>query len=464
MAYSLNGSNAKIDFSIGNLVGVDGGPISVASLIKLGDATNGALAHIVNSAGSAGVFFLETFGTLNYGINSIARSVSSANLSTLGLVGNWAVLGASHVDISGAPTGHYGLLGSPLTHFTASGSLTDVSAGSAADSTFKIRVGQFLNSGSEFINGEFAVDAIWKRVLTNAEWDSLSTGNYATWQALSPDWMVEYTGIGTRTDATGGGGNELSRTGSPAISLTSDPAGFFGASGVTSSDSATLIEGTPSIATASSDSSTLTESERISVVSGDSFALTESMPAFTVKITEAFSLVEGAMSVSIKDADAFTFSDATFSAAVQEADSFGLTDTTTPRLGVTDSDSSLLTETQRGSVSASDSFTLDDTGTVRISLGVVDQFLLVDELERIGVLSTDAFILSDAVFSGKGMVAGVDTFALIEHEDVDGLPQETLAPTVPITIRLSSPSLVIKFGTPHLVITLRTPQMRIELE
>jgi hypothetical protein len=496
MAYSLNGNNAKIDFSIGNLVGVDGGPISVASLVKLGDASNGALAHIVNSSGAAGVLFVETFGTLNYGVNTIARPISSANLSSLGVIGNWAVLGASKVDVSGNPTGHYGVLGSALTHFTATASLTDVGVGSAADSTFKIRIGQFLNSASEFINGEFAVDAIWKRVLSNAEWDSLSTGDYTTWQALNPDWMVEYTGIGSRSDATGGGGNELSRTGTPAISLVADPAGFFGSGGPTSTDSATLsdgiyslatheiesitlsdstftlstsntdsatlVEGTPSVATTSTDLATLTESERISVVSTDGFSLGEGTPAFTVKISEAFSLTEATPSLSTRDGDTFMLSDATSSAAVKEFDSFTFTDTLL-KLNVTDSDSALLSEAQRGSVTASDSFMLDDTAPVRVSLGVVDQFTLISELEHMGIISTDAFILSDAVFTGKGAVTGSDLFALIEHEHVDGIPQDS-TPSVPITIRLSSPSIVVKFGTPRLVISLTAPGMRIELE
>lgn len=497
MAYSLNGNNAKIDFSIGSLIGEDGGPVSVAVLVKLGDAANGALVHLINSSGAAGVLFLETFGVMTFGINTIAKNISSANLSTLGLVGGWVVLGGAHVDVSGNPTGHYGALGGALTHFTATTSLTDVGGGSAADSTFKVRLGQFLNSSSEYINGEYAVAAIWKRVLSNAEWDSLSTGDYTTWQGLTPDWMVEFTGIGSRTDATGGGGNELSRTGSPAISLTADPVGFFGGSGITSSDSwtlsdgtyslstrdvdsstlsegtpslatsstdaSTLVEGTPSVTTSGTDSFTLTETQTISVVSTDTFTLTETLTALNVKITETFTLVEGAMSVSTKDTDAFTFSDATSSAAVKEADSFTLSDGVL-KMSVTDSDSALLSEAQRGSVSMSDSFMLDDTAPVRVSLGVVDQFTLASELERMGVLSTDAFILSDAIFTGKGMVAGQDIFALIEHEHVDGDDEEEPTPSTPITIRLSSPSLVIKFGTPHLVITLTTPQMRIALE
>lgn len=465
MAYLLNGNNARIDFSIGNLVGEDGGPVSVATLVKLGDASNGALAHIVNSSGAAGVLFLETFGTLNFGINTIARPISSANLSTLGVVGGWAVFGGSHVDVSGNPTGHYGPLGSALTHFTATASLTDVAGGSAADSTFKVRLGQFLNSSSEYINGEYAVAAIWKRVLSNAEWDSLSTGNYATWQALLPDWMVEFTAIGTRSDATGGGGNETARAGSPAITLTADPVGFFGSSGITSTDSGTLDDSVFRVATSDVDSATLNDGTfRVGAGSTDSFTLTEGAATLAASSTDLFTLTEGATRVATSDIEAFTFSDGTFRISVRELDSFTLTEGA-QRLGMTDSDSALLSEAQRGSVTASDSFMLDDTAPARIALTATDSFSLASELERIGVLSTDAFVLSDAVFSGKGSVTSGDTFGIIEHEQVGGLPEEPdPAQSVSITIKLSSPSLVVKFGTPHLVITLTIPQMRIELE
>lgn len=466
MAYSLNGNNAYMDFSIGNLVGVDGGPISVAALVNLGDANNGALAHVINSSGAAGVLFLETFGVMTYGVNTIARNVSSANLSTLGLVGNWVVLGGSKTDVSANPVGHYGLLGSPLTHFTATSSLTDVGGGSAADSTFKVRLGRFLNSTSEYINGAYAVVVIFKRVLTNPEWDSLSTGDYTTWLGLTPDWGVEFTAIGSRSDISGGGGNELSRTGtSPAISLVADPPGFFGGSGITSTDSFTLSDGAFSVATRDVDSFTLSDGAfSIATRDVDSATLNDGTFRVATSVTDAFALAEGAMRVAASDTEVFTFGDGTFRISVRELDAFTLSEAG-PKLSMTDSDSALLSEAQRGSVTTSDSFTLDDTAPARIALTATDSFSLASELERIGVLSTDAFALADAVFSGKGTVTSGDTFGIIEHEHVGGIPEEPdPAQSAPITIRLSSPSLVIRFGTPHLVITLSVPQMRIELE
>lgn len=414
MAYQFNGNNAFMDFSIGNLTGVDGGPLSVAALVNLGDAANGAIAHIVNATAAAGVVFLETFGTLNYGVSAIARPVSSGNLSGLGVVGNWSVIGGSKDDVSAIPRGHYGVLGSPLTHFNGASALTDVSAGSAADGTFKVRLGRWLSSTSEYINGAYAVAAIFKRVLSDAEWDSLSTGNYATWQALDADWMVEFTAIGTRTDATGGGGNETARTGTPAISLVADPAGFFGGGG-------------PGPQTST---------------------------------------------------DSFAFDDGTFKITAHDAEVFALADTAL-KLGLTDSDTALLSEAQHGSVVASDSFTLDDTvirgstshfdtftldEQMHISLSSSDTFSLSTELERLGLTSTDAFTVSDAVFAGHGSVISGDTFALIEQHRIDGLPPTEGASSAPITITLSSPALTLKLGTPSIVISLTTPQMRIELE
>lgn len=230
MAYALNGTNNYIDFSIGALSGVDAGPMSVAVLIALGDANNGSLFHLVQSAGAPGGLFLETFNTLNYGQVSVAKVISNGNLSTVvGLIGSFGVLGGSKIDGgTGIARGHYGVLGSALTHFdTTQGGMAD---GPVTDATWKIRLGRWENSATEFAKGEIVVAAAWKRVLTDAEYNSLSTGTYATWQGTTPDWMVEFSSIGTRTDATGGGGNELGRFGT-TIALVSDPVGFFPAAG-----------------------------------------------------------------------------------------------------------------------------------------------------------------------------------------------------------------------------------------
>jgi len=131
---------------------------------------------------------------------------------------DWHVIGHSKTSGSNVYRWHYWnySAGGAKTHSNGTG--THANPGTIT----AIKIGDCDNRG----NGLIAVVAVWKRVLSDAEFDSLCTTHLSDWNALSPDalWPLNVAAASV-VDATGHGNNAASVTGT--ISLTgSDPPSF----------------------------------------------------------------------------------------------------------------------------------------------------------------------------------------------------------------------------------------------
>ena len=214
MAYRFDGVDDVIDFGVGALSAQLAGPCTMAVCVNLSATTDGAAIHLLTSGNASGAF-LEVFGNWDFGIGATARA------GPAGATGSWRVIVFSKASGTASVEWTQIILGGATTSGTATGgTLTDGST--TPGGTGKIRVGRFQASATEYIAGDIAATAVWSSALNQAAREALST--WDAWLAASPAWAVEYTESSSRSDASGGGGNETARTGT---TLVADPSGFF---------------------------------------------------------------------------------------------------------------------------------------------------------------------------------------------------------------------------------------------
>lgn len=214
MAYRFDGVDDVIDFGVGALSAQLAGPCTMAVCVNLSATTDGAAIHLLTSGDASGAF-LEVFGSWDYGIGATAR------VGPAGSTGSWRVIVFSKASGTASVEWTQIILGGATTSGTATGG-TLGDGGTAPGGTGKIRVGRFQASATEYIAGDVAATAVWSSALNQTAREALST--WDAWLAAAPAWAVEYTTSGSRTDASGGGGDETARTGT---TLVADPSGFF---------------------------------------------------------------------------------------------------------------------------------------------------------------------------------------------------------------------------------------------
>jgi hypothetical protein len=147
---------------------------------------------------------------------------------------DWHVIGHSKVSGANAYRWHYWnySLGGAKTH--AAGSGTHANPGTIT----AIQIGNCDNRG----NGLIAVVAIWKRVLSDGEFDSLCTTHLSDWAALAPDALLPLNvAAASVVDVTGHGNDAASVTGT--ISAGADPPSFDYALGTSVPDPVNLGAG-----------------------------------------------------------------------------------------------------------------------------------------------------------------------------------------------------------------------------
>lgn len=131
---------------------------------------------------------------------------------------DWQIIGQSKASGSNVYRWHYYnyTLGGSTTH--ADGTGTHANPGTIT----AIQIGNGDNRG----NGLIAFVAMWKRVLSDAEFDGACTSNLSSWFALSPDAILACNvAAASVVDGTGNGNGAASVTGT--ISLTgADPPGY----------------------------------------------------------------------------------------------------------------------------------------------------------------------------------------------------------------------------------------------
>lgn len=130
---------------------------------------------------------------------------------------DWQLVGQSKASGSNVYRWHYWnyTTNSAKTHTNGSG--THANPGTIT----AFNIGQGDNRG----NGLIAVVGVWKRVLSDAEIDSLCTSSLADWASLAPDalWPLNVAAASV-VDVTGNGNNAASVSGT--ISAGADPPGF----------------------------------------------------------------------------------------------------------------------------------------------------------------------------------------------------------------------------------------------
>lgn len=149
---------------------------------------------------------------------------------------DWHVIGHSKTSGSNVYRWHYWnySAGGAKTHTNGTGTHANPGAITV------IRIGDCDNRG----NGLEAVVAVWKRVISDAEFDSLCTTHLSDWAALAPDALLPLNvAAASVVDVTGHGNSVASVVGT--ISLTgADPPSFDFSLGVTVADPVNGSSGT----------------------------------------------------------------------------------------------------------------------------------------------------------------------------------------------------------------------------
>lgn len=254
--------------------------------------------------------------------------------------------------------------------------------------------------------------------------DSVSvTENQQLVQALASSDSVAVSESTPQIGTSGSDSWTLSQ-GTPQISLSS-------------SDSVAGSEGTPQVSLNSSDSMTATDAGSVSIVltvsSSDSFSVTEDTPSIiTVNLissSDSFTTSEGTPRVGLSSADSAAYSDAAIVSASQTSgDSFSYTEGT-PNISVSSTDAAAFSEAP-GDVQAfttksdADSFSVtDQQSPIAVLLLLADSFLLSEaSLTAVAVTGTDTFVLTESPESLFRALSHSDNISIVDFGSVFDVP------------------------------------------
>lgn len=199
-----------IETAIGTLAGVGSGAYTLVALMKPNGTAFGAAGSLLHSGVIARQIIFDT-----------GKWYGAGDFSGFGTVvsGDWQLIGQSKAAGSNVYRWHYWdyTTGGAITH--ADGTGTHADPGAADD----VRLGDGDNKGKQTI----AALAAWKRVLSDAEFESICTTALADWLALSPDalWPLNQASASDPvSDATGNGADQVAVVGT--IGTDTDPPGF----------------------------------------------------------------------------------------------------------------------------------------------------------------------------------------------------------------------------------------------
>lgn len=204
--------NSFIDFNPGAIAGNDGGPVSLAMMLRMDDVTNGGLHVAMNNAGGL-LWYTELFnnGDLYYSANGdgLWAAVGSA------WIGKWIILGVSKADASATPRLHVGTYDQTTgsvswSHTNAAGAVADAAAALLSDGT--IRVGRWSNT-SEYYWGAIELDAMWNADRTDSDFEALTS--WSAWQgaAVLRRYNQASTGTAVTDLSSAGTGTQKAITG-----------------------------------------------------------------------------------------------------------------------------------------------------------------------------------------------------------------------------------------------------------
>lgn len=202
-----------INTSIGTLAGVGTGAYTIVALTNPQAADGGIISFKVTSS-----FDIEIIGDTSawFGANDFTSGYTGHYT-----VGDWQIIGQSKAAGTNVYRWHWWNYTTNSAKDHADGTGTHANPGAIT----AVAIGDADVRGRGFI----AAIAVWKRVLSDAEFNSLCTTNLSDWMAVSggaPDaiWALNVAAASV-VDGTGNGANESSVSGT--ISLTgTDPPSF----------------------------------------------------------------------------------------------------------------------------------------------------------------------------------------------------------------------------------------------
>lgn len=193
------------------------GAYTMAALVRPDGSNNARLCDWFASATEKGQLLLDTGGL--YGKDDF-----SSGFGALASTSAWYLFAITKASGSATYRMHYWAYAAAgtgtMSHGVATGAATHANESPAATT---VRTG--WSSGAS-IDGDVAVAAWWDRALSDADLDSLKSGNLSAWSALAPDLGVHY---GSWTGTTGdvvfaGSSGTATKTGT--VGSAANPSGF----------------------------------------------------------------------------------------------------------------------------------------------------------------------------------------------------------------------------------------------
>lgn len=199
-------NNGLVTCSTGGLAALDGGPVTMACIIKLTDSVNGAILY-AGTTTSAVSFAMEIFS------NQYSFTTSAGGQNCVGGINsdNWHMAAISKATGASTPRGHkYVYDTDTWTHANAAGTVADGASPPGGGGV--IQLGRYATT--EFINADIAIIGCWDRVLSDADAELLPFSLQA-WYHTAPVglWILDQAATGTKVlDVTGNGANETALT------------------------------------------------------------------------------------------------------------------------------------------------------------------------------------------------------------------------------------------------------------
>lgn len=227
MAYRLSGTDPFLRASIGAFNGyaMHGAPLSYAALLKRRSVSSWQGLYVIDNGSTTNDSFPMEFNPSNQLAGDFTTANPFQSAATFNNTTDWMIVGATWDGSTTA--GHVVWRWKIGTN--AWSSETDTSPGSnatAAGSGYRHLIGNEAGLGDDADYDIVCVGAI-KSQLAQATFESLTMTDIASWDAVftgSGAWLLGFDAISSRTDRTGNGGNEVSR--SAGITLVSDPSGW----------------------------------------------------------------------------------------------------------------------------------------------------------------------------------------------------------------------------------------------
>jgi len=234
VSYRLNGTDPFVRCSIGAFNGVNfrNNNLSGAVLLKRNSASSWQGIWVIDSGGSSDYSYPMEFNPSDQLAGDRTTGGPFSSTATFNDTTNWMIVGFTAGTTAGSWVWRWKIGAGAWSNETESAPVTP--AGSAAGAAYRHIIG---NEAGLLDDANYDIVCIGgiNANLSQASFESLTMTDIASWDAVftgAGSWLIGFDAIGSRTDRTGNGGNEVSR--SAGVTLQSDPPGFnWGGGGAT---------------------------------------------------------------------------------------------------------------------------------------------------------------------------------------------------------------------------------------